>query len=93
MVTFTGTSSIKISADYNIVSGFKFVEVDNVSSIDFIGAKHSRLTDCSFIDCSAPRYTSPRIVSLKGGSQFNRVDNCFMQGNTSIGMGVWGSRG
>lgn len=88
-VIFKGVSSIKILSDYTEVSGFKFENVTGVNSVVFIGAKHSRLTDCAFMDCSAPRYSTPRIICLKEGAQFSRVDHCFMQGNTSIGMGVW----
>lgn len=100
-VVITGNSRLRFSGEWLIVDGLRFencrspgftdvVEFRTSSSRTRAYASHSRLTNCTFLDCSPPdARTNTRYVSLFGHD--NRVDHCFFTGKTNLGptLVVW----
>lgn len=100
-VVLTGRSRLRFSGTWLVVDGLRFercnspaisdtVEFRTASSRTSGYATHSRLTNCSFIDCSPPdKNTNTRYVSLFGFD--NRVDHCYLAGKTNLGpsLVVW----
>ncbi len=100
-VVLTGRSRLRFAGAWLVVAGLRFeksghpaitdvVEFRTSSSRKLGYATHSRLTNCSFIDCSPPdRNTNTRYVSLFGHD--NRVDHCYLAGKTNLGpsLVVW----
>jgi poly(beta-D-mannuronate) lyase len=84
----TGASRIDISGEHVIVEGLVFDQAWGDSVVAFKEATHCQLSHCAFFDCGDPRHTYQQIVTVGNQSSHNRVDNCYMQGNLSIGMAV-----
>ncbi|MDO8544750.1 MAG: polysaccharide lyase 6 family protein [Opitutaceae bacterium] len=102
-VVLTGRSRVRFSGPWLVVDGLRFekcgsgsptitdvVEFRTSTSRKSGYATNSRLTNCSFVDCSPPdRKTNTRYVSLFGHD--NRVDHCYLAGKTNLGpsLVVW----
>lgn len=93
---FTGSSSLRVSGDYVIVSGFVFRNIVGVSDVFQLRshserlAHHCRVTECVF---QQDADTSPgkecRWLSVYGSH--NRVDHCRLVGKKTVGttLVVW----
>jgi poly(beta-D-mannuronate) lyase len=100
-VVITGRSRLRFSGSWLVVDGLRFEKCNDPSIADVVQfrtstsrtsgyATHSRLTNCSFVDCSPPdKQTNTRYVSLFGFD--NRVDHCYLAGKTNLGpaLVVW----
>lgn len=100
-VMITGRSRLRFSGPWLVVDGLRFEKAGDPAIADVVEfrttssrkrgyATNSRLTNCSFIDCSPPdKKTNTRYVSLFG--QDNRVDHCYFAGKTNLGptLVVW----
>ncbi len=100
-VIFTGHSRLRFSGQWVVVDGLRFERCDGPKISDTVEfrtsssrkdgyAAHSRLTNCTFIDCSPPdKQANTRYVSLFGYD--NRVDHCYLSGKTNEGptLVVW----
>lgn len=100
-VVLTGRSRLRFSGSWLVVDGLRFEQCGHPSIPDVVEfrtstsrkqgyATFSRLTNCSFTDCSPPdKQTNTRFVSLFGHD--NRVDHCYLAGKTNLGpsLVVW----
>jgi poly(beta-D-mannuronate) lyase len=100
-VVITGRSRLQLSGRHLVVDGLRFERCIGPAQFDVMefrassskttGHAHdSRLTNCTFVDCSPPdKQTNTRFVSLYGTN--NRVDHCYLVGKTNLGacLVVW----
>lgn len=100
-VVLTGRSRLRMAGSWLVADGLRFERCGDPAITDVVEfrvnssrttglAVHSRLTNCSFVDCSPPdRKTNTRYVSLFGSD--NRVDHCYLAGKTNLGpsLVVW----
>jgi len=84
----TGSTMVTITGSHIVMDGFVFDQAWHGVTAFFTGATHCRLTNCAFVECGKPTNTFTNIITLRGRSQHNRVDHCYMQANLSIGVGV-----
>ncbi len=92
-VTFTGDVHLRITGQHVTVSGFVFDQAWGRCIVQFLSARHCRLTECAFVESGNPASSYSHMITIRGGSQHNRVDHCYLQGNLSMGMGVRLSKG
>lgn len=100
-VVLTGRSRLRVAGGYLVVDGLRFERCTDPNQPDVFDfrtgtsstmgcAHHSRLTNCTFVDCNPPdKETNTRFVSLHGAD--NRVDHCYIAGKTNQGpsLVVW----
>ena len=95
-VVLTGSVEFRVSGSHVIVSGFRFLDIRDVSDVFSFRthsqrhAHHSRITDCSFVQTSGDRTDKEsRWLNVYGTS--NRVDHCYFAGKRNRGttLVVW----
>ncbi|WP_309723071.1 polysaccharide lyase 6 family protein [Armatimonas sp.] len=96
-VVLTGSSRLRLSGEYLVVSGlwFKKGKIDSGEVIAFrtksdVLAHHCRLTQCAISDVNPQdKERDTKWVSLYG--TYNRVDHCDFAGKTNLGttLVVW----
>lgn len=95
-VILTGLSRLRFSGSHLVVAGLRFEQCRSGHDVvEFRTrpdryAHHSRLTDCSWVDCNPPRReTNTRWISLYGTE--NRVDHCQLASKANLGctLVVW----
>jgi len=95
-VVVTGDSVLRLAGEYLVVDGLSFERCTGREDLlEFRThskrhASHSRVTNCSFVDCNPPDpKTENRWISLYGTN--NRVDHCYVAGKTNRGttLVVW----
>lgn len=92
----TGASTLRIAGQHLVVDGLRFEHCTSAEDVCEFRAHskrhafHSRLTNCTFIDCNPPdAKTETRWINLYGAD--NRVDHCYVAGKTNRGttLVVW----
>ncbi len=85
-VTFTGSTKISVTGDFNTIGGFAFNELKHHNAILFENASDNRFTDNAFYDSGVE--PKNRILGIRDNSSRNRFDHNLMQRSRSIGMVV-----
>lgn len=82
---FAGSSSVTVSGNYNVLTGFKFNGVIKPSMLYLPNSSNNRISNFQFINCDATS-EKKRIVLLSENAQNNRFDHNLMDNFKSYGF-------